>query len=421
MKKFAVILLALGLVAAFTLPAMAEGITPYASVRLGTFWANHDYDRNSYAPGWTTDSDDGGFVMDLDDISRFGAKGTVGDIYGQVEIGLVGVENQHEYTSKITANGSNGVYTRLLFGRWDFGSGTLTVGQDYTPTTYISGQQGPGIFDDLNTQSYDLQNAFIGVGCLWDSRRPQIRVNLDNGFYFGIVKPQDATAPQGWVAGSMAETPPDADVDITLPKMLIGFDYKTEGLYISPGFTYNTYTFNDKAAGGTFDDDISSWILFVKSKVDFGAAVLKVAVHYGENLGDYGISGRKNPYSPLAPGTANRFDPSRAYVKQDGTTVEDAECWGGYLDVAIPVDPYTIGLGVGYSSSKNDGFKELNTPARTFDNEDDLMGYYVNCKIPITDNFSATPEFDYWDGMKNVENKDDPDHWYLGITWQMDF
>jgi hypothetical protein len=415
MKKFAVILLALGLVAAFTLPAMAEGITPYASVRLGTFWANHDYDNNNYDPSWTTDDDDGGWLMDLDDISRFGAKGTVGDIYGQVELGLVGVENQSEYTSGITSKGSNGVYTRLLFGRWDFGGGTLTVGQDYTPTTYISGQQGPGIFDDKNTQSYDLQNAFIGVGCLWDSRRPQIRVNLDNGFYFGIVKPQDAAAPQGNVEAG-------GDVDVTLPKMLIGFDYKTEGLYISPGFTYNTYDYEDKDStlGGTFDDDITSWILFVKSKIDLGSAVLKVAVHYGENLGDYGISGRDNKYNPDAPGTNVRFNPSRAYVKNDGS-VEDADCWGGYLDVAIPVDPYTIGLGVGYSSSKNDGFKEWNGAGRTFDNEDELLGYYVNCKIPITDNFSATPEFDYWDGMKNVEDKDDPDHWYLGITWQMDF
>lgn len=416
MKKFAVILLALGLVAAFTLPAMAEGITPYASVRLGTFWANHDYDNNNYNPTWTTDEDDGGWLMDLDDISRFGAKGTVGDIYGQVELGLVGVENESEYTSTITSKGSNGVYTRLLFGRWDFGSGTLTVGQDYTPTTYISGQQGPGIFDDQNTQSYDLQNAFIGVGCLWDSRRPQIRVNLDNGFYFGIVKPQDAAAPQGLTSTA----PVNADVDVTLPKMLIGFDYKTEGLYISPGFTYNTYDYDNKAAGGTFDDDITSWILFVKSKIDLGSAVLKVAVHYGENLGDYGISGRNNKYNPVRTGTT-RYDPSRAYVKSDGTTVEDADCWGGYLDVAIPVDPYTIGLGVGYSSSKNDGFSENNTAGSTFDNEDELLGYYVNCKIPITDNFSATPEFDYWDGMKNVENKDDPDHWFLGITWQVDF
>ena len=396
MKKFAVILLALGLVAAFTLPAMAEGITPYASVRLGTFWADHDF--NNYNPSWTNDSDDGGWLMDVGDFSRFGAKGTVGDIYGQVELGLVGVENQSERTST-----NNDVYTRLLFGRWDFGSGTLTVGQDYTPTTYISGQEGPGIFDDLNTpQSYDLQNYFIGVGCLWDSRRPQIRVNLDNGFYFAIVKPEDAAAPEGNVNGG-------GDVDVTLPKMLIGFDYKTEGLYISPGFTYNTYDYDDKGApvGGTFDDDITSWILFVKSKIDLGTAVLKVAVHYGENLGDYGISGRTNPYR-------DTYDASKAYVKSDGS-VEDAECWGGYLDVAIPVDPYTIGLGVGYSASKNDGF------GTGYDNEDDLMGYYVNCKIPITDNFTVTPEFDYWDGMKNEADQDDPEHWYLGATWQIDF
>ncbi|MBN2033342.1 MAG: porin [Deltaproteobacteria bacterium] len=402
MKKFAIILLALGLVAAFTLPAMAE-IKPYGSMRLGIFWENHDYDNNAYNPGWTNDNDDSGIMMDISDISRFGAKGTVGEIFGHIELGLIGQENATGYTA---AMDNLEVYTRLIYGTWDFGGGTLTVGQDYTPITFISNQEGPGIFDDNNVQSYDLQNAFIGVGCLWDSRVPQIRLNLDNGLYVMIAQPDD---PEPAGAGRTA----GGDRDANLPKMMVGYDYKAEGLFISPGLAYQTIDYNDKAVGGSFDDDITAWIAFVKATLDLGAVNFKLAAHYGENLANYAISGRTNPYN----GGVNA---AAAYVKPD-YSVEDAECWGGFIQAAFPIDPYTLRLGWGYSSSQVDNIGDPDGDGLNNTNEDELMGFFVNLKIPITDNFSATPEFDYWDGMKNEENQDDPDHWYLGILWQMDF
>jgi hypothetical protein len=49
------------------------------------------------------------------------------------------------------------------------------------------------------------------------------------------------------------------------------------------------------------------------------------------------------------------------------------------------------------------------------------MGYFVNLKIPIADSFTATPEIGFWDGMENSVGLDDPDHWYVGATFQMDF
>jgi hypothetical protein len=400
MKKFGICFLALTLAVLLAAPAMAASITPYASMRLGTYWVDHDF--NDYVPGWTTDDDDSSLMIDIADISRFGAKGQVGDIYGVVELGLVGQENTNEYTWSAAGGDNLAVYTRLLYGKWDFGGGTLLIGQDYTPVTYVSSQQGPGIFDDMRNTSYDLQNAFIGVGCLWDSRVPQIRLNLDNGFYVMIAQNDDGT-PQ------MAT--PGGDIDLAVPKTVVGFNYKTEGLYLGPGFAYQSYEYDDGV--GVFDDDITSWFLFLHGKVDLGAVALKFTGHYGENLGDYAISGRSNPYGPLLPATTTAFNPSRAVVV--GDDVEDAECFGGWIQAAFPLDTGTLTLGWGYSSSEND---DLVAP---FDEADELMGYFVNYKIPITDNFSATPEFDYWDGMENAAGTDDPDHWALGITWQMDF
>ncbi len=389
MKKFGICLLALTMAVLLAAPAMAASITPYGSMRLGTYWVNNDF--NDYNPAWTDEDDDSSLMIDIATISRFGAKGKAGDIYGQVELGLKGVQNQVGYTT-----GSLGVYTRLLYGKWDFGGGTLLVGQDYTPVTYTSSQQGIGVFDDVNSQSYDLQNAFIGAGCLWDSRRPQIRLNLDNGFYVAAIQTQDGT-PQNAVA--------NGDIDVILPKMVVGFNFKTEGLYLGPGFAYNSYNYDDGVAGG-FDDDITSWFLFLHGKVDLGAVALKFTGHYGENLGDYGIAGRDNPYGPA-------FNASKAVVV--GADVEDATCLGGWVQAAFALDPGTLTLGWGYSSSENDDL------VAGVDEADEMMGYFVNYKIPITDNFSVTPEFDYWDGMENAAGTDDPDHWALGATWQIDF
>ncbi len=400
MKKITIGVIALTLAVFLAVPAIAANITPYASMRLGIYWESHDF--KDYNPTWTTEDDDCGLMIDIADIARFGAKGQVGDIYGVAELGLVGQENNTGYTWAAYNGDNNEVYTRLLYGQWKFGGGTLTVGQDYSPVTYPSFQQGPGIFDDIRNTSYDLQNGNVGTGCLWDSRIPQIRVNLDNGLYFMVAQVDDiasgGTGPPGATAGG--------DTDVILPKTIIGYEYKAEGLYLNPGVAYNSYNYDDGVAGG-FDDDITAWILYLHGKLDLGNVALKFTGHYGQNLGDYAISGRSNPYDAT-------INVSKAYV--NGTSVDDATCFGGYVQAAIPVDPYTVHLGWAYTSSKND-----TTAVSGYDEADELMAYFVNLKIPVTDNFFACPEFDYYDGMKNANDATDPDHWYLGVTWQMDF
>ncbi len=432
MKKLAVILLALVLAVAFSLPAMADGIEPYGSMRLGIYWANHDYNYSTtdtddgYNPAWTTDDSDAGIMQQLAAISRFGAKGKVGDIFAQVELGLYGDKTTTEWS-----HDDNDVYMRLLYATWNFGGGSLTVGQDYTPLTWTADQQGPGMFDDFETQSYDLQNAFIGLGCLWDSRRPQIRVNLDNGLSLSLIQPEDQYLPGNHdykrtvdttnVALDTAYDSTDGiDADATLPKMVVAYDYKTEGLMLRPGFAYSTYSL--KSTDATMvDDDVTSWIGFLHGKVDLGSVALKFTGHYGQNLTNYGISGRTNQWDHTTSTSA--FDASSAYVV--GKEVYNAKSWGGFLQAAIPMDPYTITLGWGYAGSKNDDVPtasaDIDSDGRINNQTDDVMGFFANVKVPITDNFSVTPEFDYYDGMDNSDGESDPDHWYIGMTWQADF
>lgn len=389
MKKCGICLIALTLAVLLAVPALAaEGsITPYASMRLGTFWSHTEY--NDAGPVLGEDDDDD-LNIDLADISRFGAKGQVGDISGRVELGLRHSSNAAGYDTAGAASGiaskahyNRHVYTRLLYGEYKMNGATLLVGQNYTPPTFPSAQQGPGIFN--------LQNGNIGTGCLWDRRWPQIRVTMDNGLYFVAAEAYAGTSVSGSGAPPLGLT--GGDYDVMLPKMFVGYDFKGEGLYLGPGFGYQTMTLNDVSG---VEEDVDAWVAFLKGKVNLGAVDLQFSVHYGANLNDFGILGRGS---------------SVAVLDADGD-VEDAESYGGYLQASFKVDPATISLGWGYVHDENDAIG---------DDADEENNFFINCKIPIADTFFIVPELNYWDGMDDQYGNEDPDKWNVGVLWQMDF
>ena len=405
MKKLAIGLLVITLTVCLAVPAMAE-FQPYASLRLITGW--YDVDDED-APGASKTTDD--LFWELGDFSRFGAKFSSGDLSGHVEFGIRGDGGDN----------SNKTYDRLLYGTWKFEGGSLMVGQNYTPYTFISSQIAPRV--DLHTDNsekggtrrdIDGENYFIGYGCLWDSRQPQIRVKLDNGFYVALVQPEkgsesDFNAALNNLNGIFDPkkfTDYDVDVESDLPKMVIGWEFKTEGLMLNPGFGYNTYEVDTNVG----DEDIDSWLLYLNGKAALGMVDLQWSIHYGQNLGDYGLWSRE--------------DAAYAQPKDDGD-IEDSDCYGGYVQVAIPIDPATITLGVGYTQSENDemivGYDSTTKKLIRDDDEDEQMSYFIQVKLPVTDNFWVVPEFSYYDHMEDAAGNDEPTSWFAGLMWRMDF
>ncbi len=378
MKKLAIGLLAITLTVCLAVPAMAD-FHPYASLRLITGW----YDVDEEDTGLIDTTDD--LFWELGNFSRFGAKFSSGDLSGHVEFGIKG-----------DGRGANDTYDRLLYGTWKFGGGSLMIGQNYTPYTFISSQIAPRLDLRTNTPPFssrtdpdrgtgrdiDAENYFIGYGCLWDSRQPQIRVKLDNGFYVALVQPE--TSNLG-LAG--------ADIESNLPKMVIGYEFKTEGLMLNPGFGYNTFDVD----AGAFDETVDCWLLYLNGKAGLGMADLQWSIHYGQNLGNYGIWSREDA----------------AYAVRDGNDIEDSDCYGGYVQVAFPIDPATITLGVGYTQSENDALLD--------GDEDEQMSYFVQAKYPVCDNFWVVPEFSYYDHMEDAAGNDEPTSWFAGLMWRMDF
>jgi hypothetical protein len=362
MKKIAISLVALALALFLAVPAMAD-VTPYGSVRLGTFWQIHDQKAGA--------ADDQDLVMPFGDFSRFGAKFKTGDISGHVELGLKGAED------------NNTVYQRLLYGVWDFGGGTLLVGQDYCPYTFISDQRAPGF--------YDLENYFIGFGCLWNSRQPQIKLKLANGFYAALIQP-DTSVPVGAAA--------TGDTDVIAPKVCVGYEFKTEGLMLNPGVAYNTYIFDDSNAGITDREMVESYLVYLNFKAALGLVDLKGSIHYGQNVGSFGITGRSAS--------------ADAHVNAAADGIEDSDCYGGYLQAAVKVDSATVTVGCGYVSDEND-------EAAVDADADEQMSYFINAKIPLADTFFIVPEVSYYDGMEDAAGNDDDDLLEIGVMWQMDF
>jgi len=198
MKKMFILVLAL-VMAFAALPAFAQDKADwafYGSVRMWTAWEGVDDNtppqlsnsgffpvassaavartipgnRNAAsAPGddpglvptSVTDDDEMSYLLQSN--SRIGANVKWGNVGGRFEYG-------HSSTANL----------RLLYGTWNFGAGTLLLGQDYGPYFYlISGLCGPG----------GAECNGIGFGSIYTGRTPQIKL-IFGGLQVAIERPE---------------------------------------------------------------------------------------------------------------------------------------------------------------------------------------------------------------------------------------
>lgn len=318
------------------------------------------YVTNSPAVG----DDDQDTVWDLQHNSRFGAKMKTGDIAGRVELGL-------DPSGQETYGGNT--YTRLLYGTVKMGGGTLLVGQDYDPYTLGSAQVS-------NTEA-----GFEGFGKLYDGRQPQIRYTMDSGLYVAAIKPKAAS-----VLGAAVTT---EDLDTTLPKLCVGYDTKFEKISLGGGIAYNS--FNEEDVPSNFDESISSMLLYVHVKADLGGVGIQANFGYGTNLTNFGIASL----------------PSGGAAVTVAGDVEDTTTMSGYVQATFKAGKTPINLGIGYATSDNDEYSDA----------DAQMGYFINAKFPLADNFFIVPEFFMADYMDDETGAEENDVTWVGLKWHLDF
>ena len=330
MKKLLVILMVL----AFVSPAMAAEWNFYGSARMAYFYDDRDDDASGKVDVDGNSEDDVDLAYNIHANSRVGAKVKASDT----------VSGRFEY-----GHGGSDVAMRLLYGVWNFGPGTLLVGQDYSPIdTFLSGQVIDG---DIG---------LLKEGCTYDGRTAQIKLKF-GGFQIAFVEPNVPTA---------------ADTDVILPKIELAYDAKMDTFSIGGYGGYQTFTSGPSGA----DWDVTSWLLGVRAKANFGPAYVKGAMSYGMNMGNFGVLMR------------NTFAGSQVVGGTTGTDTEDATTWAAAFIVGAKINP-NFGLEAGVGYMKN----EVDLIGTSGSMEGDAITYYFQAPITLAPGVFVVPEISIFD------------------------
>jgi hypothetical protein len=360
MKRFFVCVLAVTLVVTFAVPAVAADWAFYGSARMATF--SNDVDPQT--PGSTSDTDT---TWDLQANSRIGAKVSGGDVGGRFEYG-------------------SGPNLRLLYGTWNFGAGTLIVGQDYTPLNELGSKQVWG--DD---------NGLKKEGMTYHSRRGQIKLRF-GGFDLAFVTPN----PQATLLDTVGATVTSADNDTTLPQIAMAYKFSSDRFSVKPYLGWATYDFTTCVTSATQQESVDSLVYGVSGKVNYGPAYFLANLFAGSNIGNMGIGTRTLSNAVINAANGKIVDnDSLAYAAIVGFKANDM---------------FTIEGGYGHISSEVDvlGVKT----------EDTAFSYYINTTITLAPGVIIVPEIGIQsnDELKSggVTTKQS-ETTYFGAKWQISF
>lgn len=355
MNKLFKALFVVGLSLALVSPALADS-SIYGSMRYDTFYINQKSDGTMNTAGKTSYT---ALYQALQGNSRFGAKWKDGNLSGRFEVGT-------------------GINLRLLYGEYKFDGGNLLIGQAYTPNDYLTNQV---IFAD---------NGNIGFGCLWDSRQPMIKVSLDNGFFVALIDPKSGAIEGGTTA-------------VFVPKTVVGYEGKIQSFSIGGGVAYNG--FSEKNQATNFDKTINSYLVYVHGHANLNPVKVLFQVHYGQNLHNYGISGRDGASAMVVNGA-----------------LKNANGYGLELQAGAQVTQNaSVYVGMGYTHDKvQDAAKAAKQ-----------LSVFVNAPIKLAKGFQIVPEFDYFhygDVASSVPLPAESgfaghvkNAYAFGAKWQMDF
>lgn len=355
MKKLFVCALALAMVFAFTAPTMAADWNFYGSARFATY----SEDVDTRVPGVESDVDT---LWATQANSRIGANVSGGDVGGRFEM-------------------SSSFGLRLLYGTWNFGAGTLLVGQDYSPIAEFYSNQVWGGDEDL-----------LSNGMAYDGRQGQIKLIFGN-FKLAFITPV--------TSGNIGGAAPAGDTDTTLPKMALSYKFATDMFSVKPYLGYQTY---DQDTGvGTVQESVTSLVYGLGGKVNFGPAYVAANVWGGTNAGNYGMA-----IADAGAGTAG--------VNVNGG-IEDATtlAYAGVIGFKAS-DMFIIEGGYGAAKSELD-FAGSKT-------EDSSFSYYINCTINLAPGVFIVPEFGKY-SLDTIDtagvSTDQTETTYFGAKWQINF
>ncbi len=344
MKKLMLIIAALTLVAG---SAYAADWNFYGSARLSTFYTSVE---TIDTPG-TEDKDN--YNQALQSNARIGANVKVSDeLTGGFEYG---------------ASGGN-ANIRKLYGEWNFGAGSLLVGQTYTPLNWF-----------YSDQVFDADGDLLPYGGVYSGREGMLQLKF-GGLKIAVVPTDTATT-------GVAVT-----TETKIPALEASYTLNLDNIALRFGAGYQT--FDVKA--GTLDESIDSYIVAFGAKAGFGAFYLAGNIYGGQNAGNMIVIGTN--------GTWNRQG-----LADVGASVVDNDAFGAIIVAGFTLnDMFNFEAGYGYAET------ELDVSGAS---TDEVASYYLNSTITMAPGVFFVPEIGVIDGEDAGDSKTD----YFGVKWQINF
>ena len=279
---------------------------------------------------------------------------------------------------------------RQLWGQYDFGAGKLMIGQNYP--LYDAPVSG------INYYSGGLQ-PYGGIG--YDvARTSQIRLTFGD-FRVAFLPPDTSkTIPVTASGVTIAYN----EVNTTFPKVEVRYDMKMDAFalnFIGGWQTYEIEDYNQATNTGTkATENVTSYVLGVRGKANFGPAYAGLGLTYRVNGNNYGAWTKSVHESPMF----------------QGNDLKDATAFGVVAALGWKLnDMFTL----------EGSYSMLNSEVDTaLDNEDDMTVWGVIGKITLAPGVYVIPEFIYQDNKDRKDNSvttEQGDATIFGVFWRIDF
>jgi hypothetical protein len=341
-------LLIVAILMSLTWSALFAQFTPYGSARVGYWYENENKD-------WTG-TDESKLSLDyfLQSNSRFGAKFKNDDMSGRVEFG-----------------GSGSI--RLLWAKYNMGSYKILVGQEETILT----QKG--------TMNYGSELNFVGWGATDDSRKAQVRIEMENGLMIAFVEPKLTDVKDI-----------DQDKIVLFPKINVGFQNKlAENIDFKGALGLNQYQYDENA--GPMDESVLSYVVALCLNMKLDQMGLKFHVNYGQNTENYGLKS---------------IVPSKAMWNVTDEEIVNVSTMGGFGEFSMKMNENaTATLGASYTTANCD----------EYDNADSAMSAFAQLKLQLGKKFWLSPEVGMLNKMKDKNDVEQGSMLFFGTQLRMDF
>jgi len=411
MKKLFVLGIAALLLAAFSVPVMAE-------VKIGGMIFTDFYyiQRNSKSAaiyeGTNGQESYGNTRIQLPNITRLYARWTNEDNVGMyIELGLGDAHGAESDRAK--ASGASAGLTAQLrhaYGWWDVNSQfQVLAGWTTTPFSPLNPSQL------LGTADHSLNVIGMGYGEFYSGRFPQVRATFNMNKMFGIalavVDPNGGTR---FIDASGTIDPQDYTTNTKIPRFDLGAHINIGPVKLYPSVLWQQRTF-DKQVASSIDDSVSTYAGSLGLKFGMGPVLLSAEGQYGQNWGNTRSGIGVNPTAGNSGVTAYMRTPT-SEAQLDNTTN-----WAYWVDLAFKFGPITPHLIFGQFSSAGD-----DNPMSY-----QSMMYGISCPIQLAKGFSVRPELMWYDDGDNntswnnstgkATNVDSGSYQVFGVQFQITF